>query len=231
MKKILIALSLLLPASAGAREAALELEGKSAGCPMKVVFDPALLKIDPKGALAAGGPELADMIEDSGLYGIGVVKEPGTGRAWYLYGALGPSCDPYFLFVSSGPDGRKQAEAYGETLRLTAAGGFTVRQAFDLYFPIVRNFAWENGRPAEKKPEFYRVKKHTRTMKAAPLFPGKDAAEAKGSLPAGTPLTVLGYFLPASGSGEGRALVRGAGKEGWVEVKDGALEGVVFKGD
>ncbi len=29
----------------------------------------------------------------------------------------------------------------------------------------------------------------------------------------------------------GRALVRGAGKEGWVEVKDGAFEGVVFKGD
>ncbi|MDO8803143.1 MAG: hypothetical protein Q7R35_01815 [Elusimicrobiota bacterium] len=228
MKKIFMAALLLLPASAGAREASLALDGKAAGCPMKLVYDPALLKIDPQGALASGGPELVDLIEGIGLDGIGRFKEPRSGRTWYLYSTLGASCDPYFLFISSGPEGREQAEAYGETLRLTTAGGFSVRQAFGLYFPIVRSFVWENGRPAEKTPEFYPVKMATKTLKRTDLFPGKDAAAAREWLPAGAPLTVLGY-CPACASP--RALVLAGGKKGWVQVEEGVLAGVAFLGD
>lgn len=220
--------ALLLPAWAAAADKTLALGGGQAGCPMKLVYSPAAVSVDPAGALAYAAPLVPDLLEAEGLAGIGSFKEPGTGRAWYAYASLGMSCDPYFLFLSSGPKGKEEVIVNGETLRFTSAENFSVKQRFNLHFEIERRLGWSGGRPAEQQPDYYPLNVKTRTLRPVPVSAVKGKPHS-GLIQAKARVTITGYDI------DGRvplALVKGPdGRSGWAELGRDMFEGVAYKGD
>lgn len=224
-----MAAALALPGPLTAGEATRDLGGLKEGCPMKLLYDPAVLIIDPEGARIFAG-QAGPPTDETTPLGIGSFKDLRSGRVWRLLSSHGLSCNPYFLFVSSGPGGMERANISGEILHLASTAGFSIQQTSNLYFKIERRFRWENGRPVEKIPEFYPVQKRTKTLKKLALFREKTAAVTKGWLTAGTELEISGYFPKRSGAD--RALVRATdGRIGWVDLGPGAMNGVASRGD
>lgn len=204
-----------------------DLGGERSGCPMKLVYDPAIFKVAPVVAETFGKPDLSELMEIEGMKGIGSFKERKTGRVWYLYSSRGMSCDPYFLFLSASK-GKERVEIGGETMRFVGTSEFTVSQRTNLYFEIEQRLVWEGGKPVEKVPAYYPVSKTTKSLKELALIPDKAGAAAE-PLPAGMELSVIGY-VPASDPP--RALVKAPdGRQGWIALDNESLEGVRFRGD
>ena len=221
---LLLALVLALPSAMSAKEVVRALDGAKAGCPMKLVYDPAVFAFDPKAALSFATPDFAELLDAQGISGIGRFTDPKTGRTWHLLNSFCPDSDPYFLLLSPEGNGLDEVNAEGETLRLVSAGEFLVKQGCSLYFQIEHRYVWEGGRPVEREPEFYPVRRSTKSLKKLELFPTKGWSLPLSSIPAGTAVKVFGYYPNGRAS---RALVRSAaGQTGWVGLGPDLLEGV-----
>jgi len=222
--------ALLLGLTAGsvcAQPVTRHLGGDKSGCPMTLVYDPAVFRVATAVAEKFAKPDLDDLVAMEGLAGIGSFKEPSTGRVWYLYNSFGMSCDPYFLFISA-TKGKERVEVGGEHMRFLGPSEFTLRGKLNLYFEIEQRFVWEGGKPVEKVPPYYTVSRATKSLKELTFTPDKAGAAAE-TLPAGMKLSVMGYV--PSGDPQ-RALVKTPdGRQGWIGLYDGALEGVKFYGD
>lgn len=233
MKNVVLGISLIVAALAGpaagvcAQPLTRDLGGDKEGCPMKLVYDPAVFKVAPQVAETFARPDLDDLVKMEGLAGIGSFRERRTGRVWYLYSSLGMSCDPYFLFLSA-TKGKERVEVGGEIMSFLGTSEFTVKSRLNLYFEIEQRLVWENGRPVEKAPAYYPVRKATKSLKKLALAPDKAAA-ASEALPAGVELSVIGYLPSAKPP---RALVKTpGGRQGWIDLDDDSLEGVRLPGD
>lgn len=222
--------ALLLGLTAGsvcAQPVTRHLGGDKSGCPMTLVYDPAVFRLAPAVAEKFAKPDLDELAEFEGMAGIGSFKEPRTGRVWYVYNSFGMSCDPYFLFISA-TKGKERVEVGGEHMRFLGPSEFTVKQRFNLSFEIEQRFVWEGGKPVEKVPPYYTVSKDTKSLKELAFTPDKAGAAAE-TLPAGMKLSVIGYV--PSGDPQ-RALVKTPdGRQGWIGLDDESLEGVRFYGD
>lgn len=228
----LLIISHTLLSYAEAEENTLTLGGEKSGCPMKIVYSPALLTINPKVAIDFAKHALDDFAANNdfmGITGIGIYKDPSTNRIWRLLSTLGPSCDPSFIAISSGPSGAEIKYLSGETMRLISSSKFTITKKSNLYFEIQRRFKWKNGQPIEIVPDFYKVEFKTKTRSKVPLFPDKASTSPVGEIPAHTQLQVLGYSPTQSNH---RALVHyRKGENGWVELVEGLFEGISYHGD
>lgn len=207
------------------------LGGKQAGCPMYATYNPKIFSDDPAAAMAFANSEFADLIEYEGYAGIGKLTDSDTGRVWYVLSSFAPSCDPHFLFVSVGPSSKEKIIVNGEDLRVISSSDFSIRQRINLFLPIVHNLKFKKGLPTEEIPQYYPLKLESKTLEDTALYSGKDDVKPEKQLPANTPLEITGYF-PGDRSISGRVLVQTTDNiMGWVDVRNGLLEGVEHRGD
>ena len=176
---------LLLAAWAGAAN----LGGGQAGCPMTSAVESA-----ERPKPAKDDPLLAQLDKNEGLIPVAV------HQGWNIYASLGMSCDPYFLFYKDG----EQFQIAGEDL----GKDWSVRQQFNLYFPIRRTIAWKDGKPVETTP-----KVHPLSRKAKRRSDG------------------LVVELLAYEPEQDRVQAKVKGKKVWLELAPDLFEGVTFHGD
>jgi hypothetical protein len=214
-----------------ANEIVRSLGGKRPGCPMSVTYAQGTFSDLPVEAMSFANSEFSDFIEQEGYAGVGKFTDANTGRVWYALSSFAPSCDPHFLFISSGPSGKEKVIIKGEDLRITSATSFSINQRFNLFLPIIHNLKFEKGRLTELIPEYYPIDLQSKALDDLNLYTNKDDTAPTKKLPANTVVELKGY-APGEDSTSGRVLVHTKnGITGWVDVRNGLLEGVESKGD
>lgn len=207
------------------------LGGKRPGCPMSINYSPGVYSDLPAEAMSFASTEFPEFVEREGYIGVGKLTDADTSRVWYVLSSFAPSCDPHFLFVSSGPLGKDKIVVKGEDLRIARGNNFAIKQRFNLYLPIIHDLKFEKGRLTELIPEYYPVELQSKALDDLNLYIGKDDAAPTKQLHANVRVDIKGY-APGDGSTSGRILVQTEnGVTGWVEARNGLLEGAEWKGD